>query len=382
MKNKFKYIYLIVFLLVTMMLLFNTNNVFAAKKYTVKFYNYNGTSEYKNLRTQIYQNSYISLPSVPSNDNWQSLDWVTKPSGNIKKKVGTKIKVTGNINFYGRRSKIYTIYLKNNNGSLYKKYSIPINKTLYFPSIDTKNNNMFLGWSKAKNKINNPEYESGSKIPKKTASYYMVVFPISKDIKPSSIFKPSTYKTVYFIGDSRTVAIDDALGSKQPKNVVFISKGGMGYTWLKNTAYPKLLQYVKKNSKYKKAVVIGFGANDIQNINYYISFYNTIGTTLKKYNCDLYLTPINPVNSAVIKNHFGSIKKYRTETNVKKFNSQLYNKVCKKNNNFTYINTYNYLLKTGWISYRQYTSVRDGLHYSANTSLKIYNYVIKYLNNK
>lgn len=41
-----------------MLLLFNTNNVFAAKKYTVKFYNYNGTSEYKNLRTQVYQNSY------------------------------------------------------------------------------------------------------------------------------------------------------------------------------------------------------------------------------------------------------------------------------------------------------------------------------------
>ena len=70
-----------------------------------------------------------------------------------------------------------------------------------------------------------------------------------------------------------------------------------------------------------------------------------------------------------------------TEAQVAYFNKIIYQKLCSGSNRaFTYINTCTNLQKYGWISNRYDSGIYDGLHYSNETTLRIYDYCIKKLN--
>jgi len=104
-----------------------------------------------------------------------------------------------------------------------------------------------------------------------------------------------------------------------------------------------------------------------------------VATNLKKnYNCEMYYLSVNPVNSAVIRANAGYV---RTEAQIASFNKTIYQKLCNgSKRSFTYINTCTNLQKYGWISNRFNTGVNDGLHYSTETTLRIYDYCIRKLN--
>ena len=248
-----------------------------------------------------------------------------------------------------------------------------------FPAVYLKSGNMCLGWSRSRGKTSEPEYKTGDRIPA-SGNYYMVVFKKSQDRAPSSVRTPVKYKRVYFVGDSRTVFLRNTLGSSKPSNVDFVCSSGKGLEWFKEEGCPDLIHKLSEQPvNSRKAVVVNFGVNDLQNINGYVSYMKALAKKLKRdYNCDMYYMSVNPVNSAVIRANNGRV---REEAQITAFNRTIYQKLCDGDKrSFTYINTCTYLQNSGWISNRFNTGINDGIHYSEATTLRIYDYCITKLN--
>jgi hypothetical protein len=248
-----------------------------------------------------------------------------------------------------------------------------------FPAVYLKSGNMCLGWSRSRGKTSEPEYKTGDRIPA-SGNYYMVIFKKSQDRAPSSVRTPVKYKRVYFVGDSRTVFLRNTLGSSKPSNVDFVCSSGKGLEWFKEEGCPDLIHKLSEQPvNSRKAVVVNFGVNDLQNINGYVSYMKALAKKLKRdYNCDMYYMSVNPVNSAVIRANNGRV---REEAQITAFNRTIYQKLCDGDKrSFTYINTCTYLQNSGWISNRFNTGINDGIHYSEATTLRIYDYCITKLN--
>lgn len=250
-----------------------------------------------------------------------------------------------------------------------------------FPAVDSKTSNMVLGWSKTRGKhtLSASDYKAGARIPSKNGKYYMVLFKASMDRAPSVITRPTKFNKVYMVGDSRTVDTKRALKSSIPSNVTFIARGGQGLAWFKREGYPSLIRSVSKRPRSeRKAVIINLGVNDLNNSKAYVTYMRKVSAALKKYNCKMYYLSVNPVNSTMIK---ARRKKFRSEASIATFNKVIYEQLCSgKNRSFTYINTCTRLQKYGWSSNRHNAGIHDGLHYSDQTYLRIFNYCMKYLN--
>lgn len=348
------------------------------KLYTIRYYTMNGKKEYTSLRDQGYKGESLMMPLCPSITGYKILGWGTSAGGKVTKEEGDTVKVTGNMKFYVIAKKITGVNLRRADGSVWKVADTSSGNAK-FPAVNLNNANMCLGWSRTKGKTTDPEYKAGDKIPTKTGNYYMVIFSASQDKVPALV-APIKHEMVYFVGDSRTVSLERALGASTPSNVEFVASVGQGLTWFKEDGYRELLSKLSEQPRNtRKAVVVNLGINDLSNINNYVSYMKKLANNLKKnYSCDMYYLSVNPVNSAVIRANGGYV---RTEAQVASFNKTIYQQLCSGNNRaFTYINTCTYLQKYGWISNRFNSGISDGLHYSDPTSLRIYNYCIKKLN--
>ena len=277
-------------------------------------------------------------------------------------------------------TKTSEIHLYRADGTLWKTVD-NTNGTATFPVVDLNSADMCLGWAKAKGKstLSSSDYKFGSTIPTRTGNYYMIVFKKSMDTAPASITTASNYKMVYMVGDSRTVDTSYALGSKTPSNVKFIASSGKGLSWFDSTGYGELMEAIKRRSaKEKKAVVVNLGVNDLYNASAYVARMKDLAKELKQYNCTMFYMSVNPVNSAMIK-RYGAVA-VKTESEVYAFNSTIYNNLCQGSGKcFTYINTYSNLITNGWSSNRLNNGVYDGLHYSCNTYLRIFNSCMNFL---
>ena len=152
-----------------------------------------------------------------------------------------------------------------------------------------------------------------------------------------------------FVGDSRTVGMGNTISD--PKSA-FIGKVGEGYNWLKSTADKEVRTYLKYNPKVK--VIFGFGVNDLGNVSRYISYFNDL---IKAYpQAKIYILSVNPIVESKWKS------KYVSNKGIRNFNDKIF-KAFKSR----YINTFTYLCKSG------YDTV-DGLHYTADTYRKIYDF--------
>lgn len=300
-------------------------------------------------------------------------------NGKTVKKEGDSLRVTGNMKFYIVGKKITGVNLRKYDGTVWKVVDTSSGSAT-FPAVNLNSANMCLGWSRTKGKTTNPEYKAGDKIPTRTGNYYMVVFFSKQDRAPASIIKPTKHQMVYFVGDSRTVGLQLALGNSAPSNVDFVCKGNQGLDWFRQTGYRELLRKLSKQSrKTKKAVIINLGVNDMSNINTYVVYMRKVSENLKQnYNCDMYYLSVNPVNSAMIRSYGAGT---RTEAQVAAFNKTIYQKLCSGSDRaFIYINTCTNLQKYGWSSNRYDAGIYDGLHYSVETTLRIYGYCIRKLN--
>ena len=349
------------------------------KLYTVRYYTMNGSKEYTSLREQGYQGQVLTFPLHPTATGYKFLGWSTSINGKTVKKEGDSLRVTGNMKFYIVGKKITGVNLRKYDGTVWKVVDTSSGSAT-FPAVNLNSANMCLGWSRTKGKTTNPEYKAGDKIPTRTGNYYMVVFFSKQDRAPASIIKPTKHQMVYFVGDSRTVGLQLALGNSAPSNVDFVCKGNQGLDWFRQTGYRELLRKLSMQSrKTKKAVIINLGVNDMSNINTYVVYMRKVSENLKQnYNCDMYYLSVNPVNSAMIRSYGAGT---RTEAQVAAFNKTIYQKLCSGSDRaFIYINTCTNLQKYGWSSNRYDAGIYDGLHYSVETTLRIYGYCIRKLN--
>ena len=166
-----------------------------------------------------------------------------------------------------------------------------------------------------------------------------------------------------FIGDSRTVGLEQALkqNGSDLSNQAFLARIGKGFHWLTSTA-----KEYEGFQELPHIIVINLGVNDLGNVTKYQQLYHSYRESYWK-NCPLYIVSVGPVCSPC---------RSVTNSRITAFNQSMQTWIQTENasasaetSSIHYIDTYSYLMETGFSS-------PDGLHYSAATYLKIYDYIL------
>ena len=281
------------------------------------------------------------------------------------------------------------VILETSEGIVKKKASS--SGTVVLPPDKNGKGYTFLGWSTRRGKTRDPKYQAYETI-KVTGTIHL--YPVKykwKNEADLSVGKLADQLTAYsriiFVGDSRTVMLKNTLekqyGSSVYEKLGFVCRGGQGLTWLKQEGTQRLMNELKTNtsdSSKPVAVVFNLGVNDLIHRNGksidcsgitsdYASYMNRLSKKLKAQNCKVFYMSVNPANTAM--------KPTRKESEIRKFNSQLKKKL---NSSFGWIDSYSYLLRYGYSTYRESSGgADDGLHYSMKTYKRIYAYVMKNL---
>ena len=172
----------------------------------------------------------------------------------------------------------------------------------------------------------------------------------------SNVNSSKTYNKVVLIGDSRFVQ-QQVYASKNSKTE-YIAKSSEGIQYLKNQ-----INNIKAKDSKDTAFVINMGVNDYWRngiVNDYVTYLNNMANTMKG---KIYFLSVNPVDEA--KEKATNQMYITTNANINKFNSEVKNGL---NNKITYLDSNSYLKAHG------FTTV-DGIHYDANTSKKIYEFI-------
>jgi lysophospholipase L1-like esterase len=167
------------------------------------------------------------------------------------------------------------------------------------------------------------------------------------------------YKTWYWVGDSRTVGMDDAVTNSLGKAVKSTAQVGAGHAFL-------VANLDKITSATKDNIVFNLGINDILNTSQYRKTYTSLLTDAKyttwRNSNRIYFLSINPVTE-----RYNGISKETWNNNIKKFNTMLKDLAKKYKTYATYIDT-NTLMQKGTISMKS----SDGIHYNNDTYVQIY----------
>ena len=150
-----------------------------------------------------------------------------------------------------------------------------------------------------------------------------------------------------FVGDSRTVQLEMAVGDSDK---AYVAKVGEGYSWFKNTALTEIQEYAGNGT----TMIINFGVNDLANASKYISLINSYIDVWDAAGITVYYSSVTPVGS------------YPTVTNaqIENFNSRLQSEFDPR---IKWIDSYSYLTQTGF-------NTADGLHYDKSTYQNLYSY--------
>ena len=157
--------------------------------------------------------------------------------------------------------------------------------------------------------------------------------------KKKKTYSKPKYDSYLFVGDSRTVGLDEAVSG-----VSSIAKVGAGVNYLKS-----VIDDVTKVRG--KNVIFNFGVNDLANYKEYLAVYKSLPKAFLKKN-NVIIMSVNPTDGS----------KYKSwNTDIDKFN-----KYMKKNlpSGFSYLDTNSVLKKEGF-------QTRDGCHYKPVTYRRI-----------
>jgi hypothetical protein len=166
------------------------------------------------------------------------------------------------------------------------------------------------------------------------------------------IFTTDTKSDIVFVGDSRTVGLYYSCKNFEGS---YIAKSGMGLNWLK-------LQLCALYDVKNKIILINMGVNDLENIDEYLRFYNSLPNEFVQNNKVVFLT-VNPVDEqTAVKNRL-----YHKNSDINSFNSRMKNELRK---DIYILDSNSYLVSSGFKAY-------DGLHYNDATNKKIYKWVVE-----
>ena len=270
---------------------------------------------------------------------------------------------------------------------LYKKITVKKGEEIYLPGMRNRKGRTMLGWSEKKGFGKAPQYQVGQKIAvRRSMKLYPVLFKRSDEpvlhreeiasARSAAVGPQGRFRRVIFVGDSRTTGLRDALrkgfGSSATKNVYFVCKFGSGLAWLKSSGEQKLVQLAGKST----AVIFNHGINDLRKANEYISYMKRIGGKLQKKGCTLYYMSVNPFNKLEITAFRGRGRK-EDERHIIQFNKQIRTALCRKGS-YHYLDSYSYLIQNGYGT-REVKHRDDGIHYTAKTYKRIYEFCLRKL---
>lgn len=155
-------------------------------------------------------------------------------------------------------------------------------------------------------------------------------------------------------GDSRTLGMQNAMQNDD----IYIGAAGEGYQWLKETGLPLIIEAINTNPQLP--VVFNFGVNDYDNLERYLSLYETI--IAEHPDTTFYFLSVNPIEPTICKNI--------TNEEISDFNAHL-----KTAYPDTYLDSYTYLL------INEITTI-DGIHYSEEGYRQIYEYAVQLISSK
>ena len=150
-----------------------------------------------------------------------------------------------------------------------------------------------------------------------------------------------------FVGDSRTVQLQMAVGSTDK---AYIAKVGEGYNYFRDVALPAIPKYAGQGT----TMIINFGVNDLSNAKKYVKLVNSNIEAWTNAGITVYYSAVTPVGAgATVSN-----------AQIEAFNATLQEGLDER---VKWIDSYTYLLQTGFSS-------SDGLHYSKDTYRNLYSY--------
>ena len=169
---------------------------------------------------------------------------------------------------------------------------------------------------------------------------------------------------IHFIGDSRTVGMEQALSyyGYDLSNHSFTAQIGKGYSWL--AAQTSLTK------QSPSILVINLGVNDLGNVTRYQKLYETYVDSCWSH-CPIYIISVNPCCSPCTCVSNQQIEAFNSsmQTWIQQYNEENASDST-KTFPIRYIDTYHMLLSEGYSS-------PDGLHYSAATYEHIYSYIME-----
>ncbi len=158
-----------------------------------------------------------------------------------------------------------------------------------------------------------------------------------------------------FVGDSRTVQMQMAVGSTDK---AYIAKIGEGYSYFRDVAIPAIMQ----NAGQGTTMIINFGVNDLANAKKYANLVNANIDTWVNAGITVYYSSVTPVGSnASVSN-----------SQIESFNATLKDNLDPRVN---WIDSYSYLSQAGFGS-------SDGLHYNKDTYKSLYAFYMSVINQK
>lgn len=150
-----------------------------------------------------------------------------------------------------------------------------------------------------------------------------------------------------FVGDSRTVQLQMAVGSSDK---AYVAKIGEGYNWFKNTAMPQ----IQENAGNGTTMIINFGVNDLANASKYIKLVNNNIDAWTEAGITVYYAAVTPVGDC----------KTVSNDQIERFNARLQSELDPR---IKWLDGYSYLKQTGF-------NTADGLHYNRSTYKNLYSY--------
>lgn len=158
-----------------------------------------------------------------------------------------------------------------------------------------------------------------------------------------------------FVGDSRTVQMQMAVGSSDK---AYIAKIGEGYSWFKNTALSQIPAYAGNGS----VMIINFGVNDLGNVSKYISLINGNIDAWTEAGITVYYAAVTPVGDCTTV----------TNAQIESFNARMQSELDPR---IKWLDGYSYLNQAGY-------STADGLHYNLDTYRSLYSYYMSVINSE
>ena len=334
------------------------------------------------------------MPAVPSRSGYVNLGWSTAKNGKAStaKKVGTKIKISGNIRYYSVQMQSVKVNLRKANGTVWKTVTLGKGGYLKLPSVSNATGYTFMGWSKTRRtgSSTDPDYEAGELLRiNKNTNLYATVFnrALEKDISSDEMAHPAIgmmYSKVIFVGDSRTAGIQATLNKQMSSSVTngvsFVANPGKGLSWFRDTGYAQLIEEIDKTEGSKPiAVIFNLGVNDLGNAGNYVSYMTSIASTLKSKNCKLFYMSVNPDQqyhdhkSGKRRPYRGTGKRIQQQDPFRSFSGLQVHRYVQR--------TYEKRLRDQCLAMMVWmTGSDDGLHYTTKTFKRIYYYCITYLN--